>query len=176
MQGVFGKAAIAVLALVALVACAPKEPQLLNLKADTSGPDEFMILPTKPLQAPESYTELPEPTPGGKNLADPTPFADAVEALGGDGARVERSGLYSGEQALVNHASRFGRSADIRDVLAAEDLEYRRQNNGRLLERLFNVSVYFKAYAPMSLDQYLELLRLRNAGVWTPAVPPDGAG
>ena len=46
----------------------------------------------------------------------------------------------------------------------------------RMLERLFNVSVYFKAYAPMSLDQYLELLRLRNAGVWTPAVPPDGAG
>ena len=58
-------------------------------------------------------------------------------------------------------------------TLAAEDLEWRRENNGRLLERLFNVNVYYSSYKPMSLDQHLELERLRQMGVWTPSAPPD---
>jgi hypothetical protein len=40
---------------------------------------------------------------------------------------------------------------------------------------VFNVSVYFKAYRPQSLDQYAELYRLRRAGVRTVAAPPDPA-
>jgi hypothetical protein len=175
MRGAFGKWAVVALALTVVVACAPEEPKLLNLKADNTGPDEFMILPSKPLESPEDFEALPEPTPGGTNRTDPTPEADAVAALGGKPERLERNGLRSGEAALVNHASRYGRNGEIRDVLAAEDLEFRRRNNGRLLERLFNVSVYFKAYAAQSLDQYYELERLRRAGIWTPAVPPEGA-
>ena len=62
---------------------------------------------------------------------------------------------------------------NIRAELAAADLEYRRQNDGRLLERLFNVNVYFQAYEPLSLDQYAELERLRRAGIRTSAAPPD---
>jgi hypothetical protein len=48
-------------------------------------------------------------------------------------------------------------------------------NDGRLLERLFNVNVYFKAYRSQELDQYLELQRLRRLGIRTPAAPPDPA-
>jgi hypothetical protein len=77
---------------------------------------------------------------------------------------------------LVSYASRFGRTADIRSTLAAEDLDFRRRHDGRLLERLFSVNVYYKAYAPMSLDQYQELERWRSAGVRNVGAPPEGTG
>jgi hypothetical protein len=81
--------------------------------------------------------------------------------------------IVAGNGGLVSYAARFGTAAGIRQTLAAEDLEYRRKNDGRLLERIFNINVYYKAYAPMSLDQYLELQRWRNAGAATPGVPPE---
>lgn len=143
----------------------------MNLRSSTSGPDEFGILPTKPLAMPESLTDLPAPTPGGTNITDPTPRADAVAALGGNPARL---GGTAGDGALLSRAGRFGTGADIRDQLAAEDLEYRRTHNGRVLERLMNVSVYNRAYAPMSLDQAAELERWRRLGLRTPAAPPSG--
>ena len=176
MQSALGKMALSAIVLLMLGACSQKDPQLMNLRSDTSGPDEFQILPTKPLEAPEDFTALPEPTPGGSNRTDPTPTADAIDALGGDGARAVNSPLRSSEQAVVAHASRYGVATNIREDLAASDLEWRKQHNGRLLERLFNVSVYYRAYEKMSLDQYLELARLRRLGIWTPAAPPDGQG
>jgi len=116
---------------------------------------------------------LPEPTPGGTNLVDPRPQADAVAALGCNPDRLERGTIFAGEQGLLAHAARYGVPADIRTTLAAEDLQWRRDNNGRLLERLFNVNVYYSSYKPMSLDQHIELERLRRMGVWTPTAPPD---
>lgn len=170
--------AFAVLTCVGLglAACsdADREPRLLNLTGEGPGPDEFGIVPTKPLEAPEDFAALPEPTPGGVNRTDPTPEADAVAALGGSPARVLEGGGIR-DQALVARATRFGVDENIRERLAAADLEYRRANDGRLLERLFNVNVYFKAYAPFSLDRYAELERFRRAGIRTPAVPPDPA-
>jgi hypothetical protein len=73
---------------------------------------------------------------------------------------------------IVRYATRYGVDPGIREQLAAADLEFRRQNDGRLLERLFSVSVYFKAYRPFELDQHRELERFRRAGVRTPAAPP----
>ncbi len=143
----------------------------MNLRSSTSGPDEFGILPTKPLAMPESLAELPAPTPGGTNITDPTPRADAVAALGGNPARLAGS---AGDGALLARAARFGTEAGIRDRLAAEDVEYRRTHDGRLLERLFNVNVYYRAYAPMALDQAAELERWRRLGLRTPAAPPSG--
>ena len=161
-------------AVVALAACnrSEREPQLLNLRTSGTGPDEFAILPTKPLQQPEDYASLPEPTPGGTNRTDPTPEADIAVALGGRAEAVGRGGVDGG---IVTYASRFGVAPDIRETLAAEDLEFRRRNDGRLLERLFSVNVYYRAYRSQSLDQYRELERFRAAGVRTPAVPPDPA-
>lgn len=156
-------------AALALSACGRnKEPSLLNIKSQQEGPDEFAILPNKPLTLPDDYTALPEPTKGGTNRTDVTPLADATRALGGNPDAGIRDG------GLVNHASRYGVSPGIRTALAKEDLEYRRKNDGRLLERVFNVNVYFKAYRKQSLDQYAELERLRRSGVRTSSAPPPG--
>lgn len=161
-------------ALLVLAACGSSdEPNLLNISQPRAeGPDEFAILPAKPLDMPQDMAALPEPTPGGTNLTDPTPFADAALALGGNPEALTRR---SGDGALVAYAGRYGVDPDIRAELAAADLEFRRRNDGRLLERLFNVNVYFQAYEPFALDRYAELERLRRAGIRTSAAPPDPA-
>lgn len=174
MQAISGKVLLVLLAVTTVAACSRNtEPRLLNIRASAEGPDEFLILPNKPLQQPEDFAALPEPTPGGANLVDPRPNEDAIAALGGNPAVVSRGGVPSAEADLVNYASRLGRTSGIRQQLAAEDLDFRRRKDGRVLERLFNVNVYFRAYRPQALDQYKELERFRKLGVRTPAAPPD---
>jgi len=169
MQAKLGKlAAMAALGLT-LAACGG-EPRLQPF-LEKSGPDEFGIVPTKPLQEPPSYSELPPPTPGAGNITDPTPNADAVVALGGSGAALSREGVDGG---IVNHASRYGRDPAIRTALAEEDLRFRKRNSGRILDRLLGRNVYLKSYRRQRLDSYAELERLRRAGVLTPTAPPKG--
>ncbi|KMW60155.1 Pyruvate/2-oxoglutarate dehydrogenase complex, dihydrolipoamide acyltransferase (E2) component [Candidatus Rhodobacter oscarellae] len=172
MRATGTKILVVLLAVSLMAGCSRnKEPRLLNISSSTDGPDEFSILPNKPLQEPPSFKELPTPTPGGANRVDPAPEADAIIALGGNPAAASR-GIPSSDSGLVSYASRNGRSGTIRQQLASEDLEFRRRNDGRILERLFNVNVYFRAYQNQSLDQYAELERFRRAGVRTPAAPP----
>ena len=173
-----------ILATLAMSACGGtrvdddgnKVPQLMNLRSQTRSPDEFGILPTKPLTMPADLKTLPQPTPGGTNLTDPTPMADAVAALGGNPAAVTPAvtpgAISAGNGGLVTYAGRFGTQAGIRETLAAEDLDYRRKNDGRLLERLFNVNVYFKAYRPMAINPNEELAYWRKRGVGNPSAPP----
>jgi len=149
-----------------------KEPRLLNISSSTSGPDEFAILPNKQLQEPESYSALPTPTPGAGNRVDLNPEADAIAALGGN-PNARSRGIPASDAGLVNHVSRNGRTTGIRQQLATEDLNFRRRKDGRVLERLFNVNVYFRAYKRQSLDKYAELERFRRLGVRTPAAPPE---
>ena len=158
--------------MIGLAACGgDAEPNLLNIKQPRSaGPDEFSVLPSKPLEIPQDLAALPQPTPGAGNRTDPTPQADVARALGGNPAVLNRRGA---DGALRTYASRFGVDPQIRAKLAAADLEFRRQNDGRLLERIFNVNVYFQAYEPLELDQYRELERLRRAGVRTSGIPPE---
>lgn len=158
---------IAAGAVLTLAACGDKDPKLMHIKSESRAPDEFAVLPVKPLQLPEDIAALPAPTPGGTNITDPTPEADAIVALGGNPERAA-----SGDGGLMAHAGRFGTEAGIRQTLAAEDLEWRRDNDGRLLERIFNVNVYYKAYLPMSLDQYATLDYWRQRGVRTVGAPP----
>ena len=153
--------------IFALVACSQGTPQLMNLRNTEEGPDEFAVLPTSPLEIPENLAALPEPTPGARNRVDPDPEADAIAALGGNPGRGAGAG-----SDLVSYTTRFGLSGDIRPVLAAEDEEFRRRNDGRILERVFGTNVYFEAYRRQSLDRYAELERLRRMGVRTPAAPP----
>lgn len=176
MQAKLGTFGIAVAAVLVLSACGKgdQDPILMNLRSSTQGPDEFAIVPGKPLEMPKDLAALPAPTPGGSNIADPTPEADAVAALGGNPERLKRSGTPASDGALIASAGRFGTSASIRGDLAAEDLEWRRDHNGRLLEKLFSVNVYYKAYAGMSLDQEAELERWRKLGLRTPSAPPSG--
>lgn len=176
MRAEIGKIGLVLVAMLALGACGnDTDPRLMNVRAGTSGPDEFAILPTKPLQIPTDLAALPAPTPGGANLTDPTPTADAVVALGGSRAALASRGVPAADAGLLSHVAQYGGSSDIRTVLAAEDLDYRRKNNGKLLERLFNVNVYFQAYLPMTLDQAAEIERWRKLGIRTVGAPPEPA-
>ncbi|MGB3248631.1 MAG: DUF3035 domain-containing protein, partial [Tabrizicola sp.] len=78
--------------------------------------------------------------------------------------------------ALYAHAARLGLDGGIRSTLASEDLDWRRDNNGRILERLFNLNVYYRAYSKQRLDQQAELARWRALGVRTPSAPPRQQG
>ncbi len=163
---------IATIVVTSVTGCAAyrnRTPELLNVKSNTEGPDEFAIQPNKPLEIPEGIASqpLPQPTPGGANRVDATPLADATIALGGNPAGGVR------DNGLVAYASRYGVSPNIRQALAEEDLEFRRKNDGRLLERVFNVNVYYKAYREQSLDQYAELERMRRLGIRTSSAPPE---
>ncbi|MBN8632126.1 MAG: DUF3035 domain-containing protein [Rhodobacterales bacterium] len=174
MRAVKGRAVIAVATMVTLAACGgTSDPKLMNLRAG-QGPDEFAIVPPKPLEMPESLADLPEPTPGGYNRTDQNPEADAAIALGGKPSAA--GGIPSSDAALYAHAARFGVDGGIRATLAAEDLEWRRDNRGRPLERLFNLNVYFKAYRKQSLDQQAELARWRALGARTSSAPPAKVG
>ncbi|SFJ08500.1 DUF3035 domain-containing protein [Jannaschia pohangensis] len=163
-----GRMTIAAVLMLSLGACERANPTLFNIRKADRTPDEFSILPTKPLETPPDLTALPPPTPGGANRTDRAPQADAIAALGGNPDRG-----VGADGPLVAAVSRYGVQQGIRGQLAAEDLEFRRKNDGRLLERVFNVNVYFKAYRRQSLDQYAELYRLRRAGIRTVAAPPN---
>ncbi|WP_333817741.1 DUF3035 domain-containing protein [Tabrizicola sp.] len=174
MRAAKGRAVIAVAAMVTLAACGGRDaPQLMNLRSG-QGPDEFAIVPPKALEMPKSLADLPEPTPGGFNRTDQTPEADAAVALGGKPSAA--GGIPAGDSALYAHAARFGVDGGIRAQLASEDLKWRRDNDGRPLERLFNVNVYYKAYRKQRLDQQAELARWRKLGIRTPSAPPRQVG
>ena len=170
--------ALAGAALLTVAGCGgwrDKPPQLMNLRSSTNGPDEFGIVPPKPLELPEDLAALPEPTLGGENRTDPRPKDDAVLALGGK-PRAASAGVPASDGALLAYAARGGVAGDIRPTLASEDLEYRRKNNGRLLERLFGTNVYYRSYRKQSLPQQQELERWRAAGAGTPSAPPRKSG
>ncbi|NPD13887.1 DUF3035 domain-containing protein [Xinfangfangia sp. D13-10-4-6] len=144
---------------------------LMRLRSK-GGPDEFAILPPKALEMPTSLNDLPAPTPGGANRTDQRPLDDAVVALGGRPGAT--GGIPAADSALYAHAARLGRQDDIRSQLASEDLEWRRDNRGRILERMFSVNTYYRAYRNQSLDQHGELDYWRSRGLLTPSAPPEG--
>ncbi|CUH75490.1 DUF3035 domain-containing protein [Tropicibacter naphthalenivorans] len=167
---------VAFLALGALTACSGYERDITlhDLRTNSGQPEEFAIVPHKPLTQPETYADLPTPTPGGANRTDATPLADAVAVLGGNPARVQATGqgVPSGDVALVRSASRFGRDGQIREELAATDLEFRKRRS------LFTWSIvprdeYTRAYRRETLDGYTWLERYRAAGAGTPSAPPE---
>jgi hypothetical protein len=114
------------------------------------------------------------------NVADIAIFAGAIGLVffAGKDRRwaAGRVPVPPADGALVGHAARYGVAPDIRNVLAQEDLAFRSENRGRILERLLNVNVYFRAYADQSLDQQAELRRWRRAGVRTVSAPPPQPG
>ena len=168
--------AIALTMTMLLLAGCSTDPHLMNTSNGGDGPDEFGIVPTKPLQMPDDLNVLPSPTPGGGNLTDPTPLGDAVAALGGNAGQLSAQGLGASDGGPVNYASRFGRDPAIRQVTAQEDVEWRSRNGRRLLEVLARSNVYYRAYQPMTLDSWTELERWRPTGVQLPAAPPRDRG
>ncbi len=155
---------------VALGGCAKKP--LHDLRTNSQGPDEFMVLPVKPLTAPQDYGALPTPTPGGTNLVDQNPKADAIAALGGRPSALEVTGVAASDRALVASAGRYGVPADTRTALAETDAEFRRRQ-GRLSGfKLFPVDRYGQIYRREALEPFGVNKRFERAGLGTPSAPP----
>lgn len=162
------------IAAMALSACGSRDRDvtLTRFTDGGPGPDEFAIVPNKPLQQPESYSALPAPNPGGANRTDQTPLGDSIAALGGNPSALVASGVSAADGALLNHTRRYGVSDGIRQVLAREDAEIRRRH-GRV--NILNIGPnddYTDAYRRQWLDSYEEEQRLRRLGIATPSAPP----
>ncbi len=163
---------IALTILTLAIAGCGQGGKLSRIKNTSNGPDEFTVLPTKPLQTPQSYRVLPAPTPGAANLVDTNPRAEGIAALGGNPAATIPSGISSANAGLVNHAQRHGASPAIRQQLAAEDADTRRRH-GRV--NIFNLGPnddYTDAYQKQWLDAQAEKQRMQRSGVVTPSAPP----
>ena len=146
---------------------------LRHLEAPGQGPDEFSVMPVEPLTQPKDYKFLPAPTPGGTNLTDPNPKADAIVALGGSEAALNpNTAIPSTDAALVTASSRYGVPSNTRQVVDAEDAEFRRKQ-GRLTRlRLFKVDRYSQVYDRQALDADAQNEAARRAGIETPSAPP----
>lgn len=151
------------------------ERPLHELRKGGDGPDEFAILPGKPLEQPESFSALPAPTPGQANRTDQHPLKESVAELGGT-RRDPGAGVPAGDVALVNHASRYGRSADIRAVLAEEDKAFRKRRGRFTSIKLPGVDRYKDVYRREALKPHEERDRWRRAGARTPSAPPSVYG
>ncbi|QHQ37415.1 DUF3035 domain-containing protein [Algicella marina] len=160
------------LAVLALSACGGSDDTSLVERVSASNktsPDEFAVLPQKPLVLPESLDELPPPTPGAGNRTDLTPRADMIAALTG---RTGLAAPVASDGALISALSRAGVTPDIRSVVRAEDAEFRRRNRGLLLERVFDKDTEYLIYRRQRLDPETEAARLRRQGLQVPPVPP----
>ena len=58
-------------------------------------------------------------------------------------------------------------------MLAAEDEEFRANNPGLIIDRLFGLVEDGEIYERFTLDASAELLRMRALGVWVPQLPPE---
>ena len=155
-----------------LLAACSNDDGIRRLSSNGDGPDEFRIVPSKPLEAPSSYSSLPTPTPGGTNRTDLDPTGDAVVALGGSRKAANSTTIPSGDSQLVAHTGRKGRTADIRETLYAEDAQFRK-GRGRFSNiRIVKTDVYNEVYKKYHLDAREEQERWRQGGATTPAAPP----
>ncbi|MFQ1702844.1 DUF3035 domain-containing protein [Loktanella agnita] len=159
-----------ILAVTLMTACGDTDRPLRDMRASGGGPDEFQVIPVRPLEMPATFS-LPEPTPGGSNRTDPTPNTDAIAALGGRPSAQVAGGIPTGDAALVAQSGRYGVDPAIRSQLAAEDariLERKRRTN---VFNPLNRDRYFPAYAGQALDASAEQARLRALGVAVPVRP-----
>ncbi|UYV37147.1 DUF3035 domain-containing protein [Rhodobacteraceae bacterium D3-12] len=168
---------IMILILVAsgLAGCAGYERDitLRDVRPSGNGPDEFLILPGKPLQQPANFTELPTPTPGSANLTDQNPKADGVAALGGNPAQLQPGGIPGSDSALVRQAGRHGVDPTIRETLAKQDEDFRRRKSRFTKLRIARQDLYNKVYKRETLNARGEMNRYRRStGVRTPTAPP----
>ncbi len=161
-------AALALLALGALAGCAEGGGLAAGLRSAgvTSTPDEFLVLPTRPLEMPPDLTTLPPPIPGSLNRVDIRPRAEAVAGLTGSTGPAGAAAA----PALVARAGPV--DPQVRVTLAREDAAFRRDNRPRILERVFSRDQDPLIYRRMTLDARAEFERLRALGLRVPPAPP----
>jgi hypothetical protein len=156
------------LAPLALGACAEGGLAGNLRQAGIAGkPDEFMVLPTRPLEMPQDLSALPPPTPGAPNRVAYQPRTDAIVGLTG---RPPPAGNADGS-ALVARAG--PRDPGIRAELAVEDVQWRETHNGLFFERLLSNDRDRVVYQEMLLNAPEAWERMRARGVEVPAAPPS---
>tara|TARA_R110002049_G_scaffold44333_5_gene129967 strand:- start:19711 stop:20223 length:513 start_codon:yes stop_codon:yes gene_type:complete len=161
----------AVFCLITLALSACSNQGLRDLRSNAAGPDEFMIQPVKPLEAPTDFSALPTPTPGQANLADRSAVAEGAAAFGG---RLDTGGAVpASDGALVQHAGRMGVAPNIRGTLAETDAQFRKRKARFTQFRIVPVDRYDQAYKRQALDANSEAARWRRAGARTPSSPPQ---
>ena len=160
--------------VLGLAACSSRDDEIVlkRIKDKGNGPNEFTILPTKPLQAPEDYASLPAPAPGTVNLVDPRPKEEGAAALGGNPAVMRGTAPAASDGGLVRHASRYGTQPGIRQQTRSEDIETRRRHGRVHLIRIGNADDYTDAYKRQWLEASREERRMRQRGIETPSAPP----
>lgn len=163
---------LGVVVVLALAGCTSGGTLHSNVKSG-NGPDEFSILPNKELQVPSDLSALPPPTPAGVNRTDQDPLGDAVAALGGSAAARSalNTNIPNSDSGLVSYASRLGRDANIREVVAQEDQDFRDRRGRFTSIRISKKGLYEQVYRPQTLDFREEWWRWKRAGVRTPAAP-----
>lgn len=164
-------ARIALIALLPLALAACANTGLRDIRPTGDGPDEFMIQPSKPLEAPASYAELPLPTPGAANLTDRDALSEGLAAFGGQ-RDLGNGGIPASDGALVQHASRMGVAPNIRADLAETDAAFRKRQARFTQYRIVPVDRYNQAYRRQTLDADSEAAKWRRAGARTPSYPP----
>ena len=144
---------------------------LRKMESDDKGPEEFTVVPLKPLEQPSDYATLPKPENAAPSITDPTPIADAITALGGTVDSRNTTRVPSSDKALIQRTDRFGTTPNIRAMLALEDAQFR-ENKTKIRQSLFQPrDPYSQFYEAETLDAFAELQKFRAAGVTTPAVP-----
>ncbi|SIT83392.1 Beta-barrel assembly machine subunit BamF [Pontibaca methylaminivorans] len=157
-----------------LVTGACSDGNLRDLRSSSEGPEEFAVMPVKPLVMPQNLSALPPPAPGQPNLADTNPVGEAVDSLGGSSGALNPTGpVPASDAALVARASRYGVPEGIRATLAAEDEAFRRQQARWSGFRLFPVDRYEQAYRNQALDPFSVTRQARAGGLATPSSPPE---
>lgn len=159
-----------ILAVFSLSACSGG---LVRLTSPSDGPDEFLILPSKPLEQPEDFNALPTPTPGGANRSDLQPLQDSVTALGGTRGVATAGSIPAGDSAVVSYSSRLGRDGTIRETLATEDVAFRKRRSRLVRIKIVPRDDYALIYQRQTLDAHAENRRWRRAGARTPTAPPE---
>lgn len=155
---------IALMAMAAmLTACGNIEPDLVRLRSDDTGPEEFSIAPLNPLAEPENYADLPTPKIAARNRAEIDARGTAVAALGGrpDAATGADTGLLA-------YAARFGSDPEIRRELGETDEAYRRRVYRFSRFQFFERNKYDKAYAREILNADAEALYWAKRGAQVP--------
>jgi hypothetical protein len=157
---------------LALLLAGCSDRGLRDLRNPGEGPDEFLVMPAKPLTPPPDYAVLPAPTPGGSNLTDQNPNADAVAALGGNPAALGATAVPGSDGALVNATRRYGVEGNVREVLAQDDADFRRRQARLSGVRLFPIDRYAQSYRRQAIDPFDEAERFRRSGIATSSSPP----
>lgn len=157
---------------VALAGCSDRG--LRDLRSSSLGPEEFNVMPVKPLTIPQNTSALPPPAPGQANLVDTNPPGEAVASLGGNpGALNPAGGIPASDAALVAQAGRYGVPENTRAALAAEDAAFRDRQARMSNFRLFPVDRYEQAYRKQTLDPFRANRQARDRGLGTPSAPPE---